>query len=155
MSIKLAIVEDLEEVIEGLKIFVKQDPEINLIGTFRTAEAALLELPILLPDIVIMDINLPKMNGIECIRKVKKLAPSIQFMMFTVYENNDQVFEALKAGAIGYLLKKTPPMQIVEAVKELYSGGSPMSASIARKLVDIFNSTQKETTTDAAAVLSP
>ena len=155
MSIKLVIVEDLEEVIEGLKIFVKQDPEINLIGTFRTAEAALLELPILLPDIVIMDINLPKMNGIECIRKVKKLAPSIQFMMFTVYENNDQVFEALKAGAIGYLLKKTPPMQIVEAVKELYSGGSPMSASIARKLVDIFNSTQKETTTDAAAVLSP
>ena len=155
MSIKLAIVEDLEEVIEGLKIFVKQDPEINLIGTFRTAEAALLELPILLPDIVIMDINLPKMNGIECIRKVKQLAPSIQFMMFTVYENNDQVFEALKAGAIGYLLKKTPPKQIVEAVKELYSGGSPMSASIARKLVDIFNSTQKETTTDAAAVLSP
>ena len=155
MSIKLVIVEDLEEVIEGLKIFVKQDPEINLIGTFRTAEAALLELPILLPDIVIMDINLPKMNGIECIRKVKQLAPSIQFMMFTVYENNDQVFEALKAGAIGYLLKKTPPKQIVEAVKELYSGGSPMSASIARKLVDIFNSTQKETTTDAAAVLSP
>lgn len=155
MSIKLVIVEDLEEVVEGLKVFLKQDPEINLVSTFRTAEAALLELPILMPDIVIMDINLPKMNGIECIKKVKAIAPSIQFMMFTVYENNDQVFEALKAGAIGYLLKKTPPKQIVEAVKELYNGGSPMSASIARKLVDIFNSTQKETVSEAASVLSP
>jgi DNA-binding NarL/FixJ family response regulator len=136
--IKVAIVEDLQEVADGLAAFLQYDKEISLIGNYRTAEAAEIELPILKPDIVIMDINLPGMTGIECVQKVKVLEPAMQFMMFTVYENNDQVFEALKAGASAYLLKKTPPLQIVEAVKELYNGGSPMSAQIARKLVSIF-----------------
>lgn len=138
MAIKIAIVEDLQEVADGLAAFLRLEPEIQLTGSFRTAEAAVIELPLLLPDIVIMDINLPGITGIECVRKVKVLAPAIQFMMFTVYENNEQVFEALKAGASGYLLKKTQPLQIIEAIKELYHGGSPMSASIARKLVSVF-----------------
>lgn len=153
-TIKLVIVEDLEEVTEGLSEFIRRDNDLQLLSAFRTAEAALLELPLLKPDIVIMDINLPGMTGIECIRQMKKTGPSMQFMMFTVYENNDQVFEALKAGASGYLLKKTPPLQIIEAVKDLYEGGSPMSAAIARKLVTIFQE-QPTGANNEAAVLTP
>lgn len=152
--IKVVIVEDLEEVVEGLSIFVNQDEALQLVASFRTAEAALLELPLLKPDIVVMDINLPGMSGIECVRKVKQAAPAIQFMMFTVYENNDQVFEALKAGASGYLLKKTPPQQIIESIKELYQGGSPMSATIARKLVTLFMD-QHSPSPPEASVLTP
>jgi DNA-binding NarL/FixJ family response regulator len=154
-KIKVVIVEDLQEVVEGLTAFLQQDDLLQLIASFRTAEAAALELPLLNPDIVIMDINLPGMTGIECVRQVKKVAPSIQFMMFTVYENNDQVFEALKAGASGYLLKKTPPLQIIESVKELYQGGSPMSAAIARKLVTVFLTQNTVPTSAEAAVLTP
>lgn len=153
MPIKVAIVEDLQEVADGLAAFLHQDEEIHLSGSFRTAEAAAIEIPLLLPDIVIMDINLPGITGIECVMKIKAIAPSIQFMMFTVYENNDQVFEALKAGASGYLLKKTAPLQIIESVKELYAGGSPMSASIARKLVNVFQ--QEQTNTHESAKLTP
>jgi DNA-binding NarL/FixJ family response regulator len=148
--IKAAIVEDLQEVADGLAAFLQYDNKITLIGSFRTAEAAEIELPILKPDIVIMDINLPGMSGIECVKKVKALEPAIQFMMFTVYENNEQVFEALKAGASGYLLKKTPPAEIIAAVKELYAGGSPMSAPIARKLVTLFQNQQTTQTPEAA-----
>jgi DNA-binding NarL/FixJ family response regulator len=154
-KIKVVIVEDLAEVAEGLTAFIQQDEALQLLATYRTAEAAALELPILKPDIVIMDINLPGMTGIECVRKVKVLEPSIQFMMFTVYENNDQVFEALKAGASGYLLKKTPPFQIIESIKELQQGGSPMSASIARKLVTLFVDQHTVKATPEAAVLTP
>jgi DNA-binding NarL/FixJ family response regulator len=137
-TIRVAIVEDLEEVIDGLSTFIGMDNELQLVAVFRTAEAAVLELPLIKPDIVVMDINLPGMTGIDCIKKVKLTAPSIQFMMFTVYENNEQVFEALKAGASGYLLKKTAPLQIIGSIKELHQGGSPMSATIARKLVTLF-----------------
>lgn len=150
--IKLAIVEDLEEVAEGLSEFIKRDPDLQLMAMYRTAEAAALELPIIKPDIVIMDINLPGASGIECIRQVKKTGAPMQFMMFTVYENNDQVLEALKAGASSYLLKKTPPLQIIEAIKELYNGGSPMSATIARKLVTIFQEQSKGPNAEASVL---
>ncbi len=154
-KIKIVIVEDLEEVVEGLTVFIQQDSGLHLMGTYRTAEAALLEIPLLMPDIVIMDINLPGMTGIECVRKIKGIAPAIQFMMFTVYENNDQVFEALKAGASGYLLKKTHPLQIIEAIKELQEGGSPMSSAIARKLVNVFVDQHTAKPSAEASVLSP
>ncbi len=150
--IKLAIVEDLEEVTEGLSEFIRRDKDLQLLATYRTAEAAALELPLIKPDIVIMDINLPGVTGIECIRQLKKTGVTMQFMMFTVYENNEQVFEALKAGASGYLLKKTPPAQIIEAIKELHEGGSPMSASIARKLVTIFQ--ERTVPSNEAAILT-
>jgi len=149
-KIKVAIVEDLEEVIEGLSSFIKQDAAIELTAVYRTAEAAALELPLVKPDIVIMDINLPGITGIECIKRIRANTPGILFMMFTVYENNDQVFEALKAGASGYLLKKTPPLQIIEAIKELHQGGSPMSSQIARKLVTHFQENQAVVNNDAA-----
>lgn len=144
MSITLAIVEDLAEVREGLKQFISLSPEFTVLDTFETAEEALYDLPKLSPDIVIMDINLPGMSGIECIRQVKKKTPRTQFMMFTVYENDEKVVEALKAGASGYLLKNTGLLQIVESLKELHNGGSPMSSNIARKLVTIFREEHAE-----------
>ena len=145
MSITLAIVEDLDEVRDGLKNFISLSQDFKVLDTFKTAEEAAHDLPALKPDIVIMDINLPGMNGIECIRQIKDKTPGTQFMMFTVYENDEKVFEALKAGASGYLLKNTGLVQLIESLKELHNGGSPMSANIARKLVTVFRSEQKET----------
>jgi len=145
MGITLAIVEDLDEVRDGLKNFISLSQDFKVVDTFKTAEEAAYDLPKLKPDIVIMDINLPGMNGIECIRQIKDKTPGTQFMMFTVYENDEKVFEALKAGASGYLLKNTGLVQLIESLKELYNGGSPMSANIARKLVTLFRSEQKET----------
>ena len=144
MSISLAIVEDLSEVREGLNQFLSLNPEFKVLDTFKTAEEALYEIPRLKPDVVIMDINLPGMNGIECIRQVKRKSPSTQFMMFTVYENDEKVVDALKAGASGYLLKNTGLLEIVESLKELYNGGAPMSSNIARKLVTIFREQQNK-----------
>jgi DNA-binding NarL/FixJ family response regulator len=137
MSISIAIVEDLDVVRNGLKDFISLSTDFIVVGAFKTGEEAFEHLPEIKPDIVIMDINLPGMNGIECIRLVKDKSPSTQFMMFTVYENDDKVFEALKAGASGYLLKNTGLLQIAESVKELHEGGSPMSANIARKMVNL------------------
>lgn len=138
MTITLAIVEDLDEVREGLKNFLSLSPGFKVLDTFKTAEEAVIDIPRLQPDIVIMDINLPGMNGIECMRSIRSKNSRTQFMMFTVYENDEKVFEALKAGASGYLLKNTGLVQIIEGLKELYQGGSPMSANIARKLVKTF-----------------
>ena len=145
MSISIAIVEDLDVVRNGLKDFISLSTDFLVIGAFKTGEEAFEQLPEIKPDIVIMDINLPGMNGIECIRLVKDKSPSTQFMMFTVYENDDKVFEALKAGASGYLLKNTGLLQIAESVKELHEGGSPMSANIARKVVNLFRDNEKKT----------
>jgi len=145
MSITLAIVEDLDEVRDGLKNFISLSTDFKILDTFKTAEEALDDIPKLQPDIVIMDINLPGMNGIECIRLVKAKSPRTQFMMFTVYENDEKVFEALKAGASGYLLKNTGLVQLIESLKELHNGGSPMSANIARKLVTVFRDKEKVT----------
>ena len=150
MAISLIIVEDLDEVREGLKNFLALNPEFVVIDTFKTAEEAIEAIPRLGADIVIMDINLPGINGIECIRQTASRAGHTQFMMFTVYENDEKVFEALKAGASGYLLKNTGLVNIIEALKELYDGGSPMSSNIARKLVRSFQhapSTNSATTT--------
>lgn len=145
MSISIAIVEDLEAVRNGLKDFISINTDFTVVGAFKTGEEAMEHLPGLRPDIVIMDINLPGMNGIECIQQVKGKSAGTQFMMFTVYENDEKVFEALKAGASGYLLKNTGLLQIVESIKELHEGGSPMSANIARKMVNFFRDKDKGT----------
>jgi DNA-binding NarL/FixJ family response regulator len=139
MAISVAIVEDLEEIRDALRSYISLDKELALAGCFSNAEEASAALPALQPNLVIMDINLPGMSGIECIRLIKPLCPSSQFMMFTVYEDDEKVFEALKAGASGYMLKKHGSQKIIEALKELYNGGSPMSADIARKVVSAFH----------------
>ena len=112
------------------------DERFEVLAAFTNAEVAEEELPAWQPDIVIMDINLPGMSGIDCIKKVKGLCPSTQFIMFTIYENDEKVFDALSAGASGYLLKRTALARIVEALIELHEGGAPMSTQIARKVIN-------------------
>ena len=138
MPIRVSIVEDLSEVREGLIEMVQSDEELLMIGSFKDAESAIDKLAGLYPDVVLMDINLPGMSGIDCIKYVKEKCPGTQFMMFTVYENDEKVVQALRAGATGYLLKRTEPKRILESIKELNQGGSPMSSNIARKLLTIF-----------------
>lgn len=134
--IKICIVEDLKEIRESMVSLLQTDSRFELLASYDNGEQALEELEAWEPNIVIMDINLPGMNGIECIRKLKSQNPRIQFMMFTIYEDDEKVFEALNAGASGYLLKSTPNDRIGDAVAELHQGGSPMSTQIARKLIN-------------------
>jgi DNA-binding NarL/FixJ family response regulator len=145
MPIKVSIVEDLAEVRKGLAELVSSDKELLMMENFDNAESAIEKLPALKPDIVIMDINLPGMSGIECIKSIKEKCPATQFMMFTVYDTDEKVLQALQAGATGYLLKRTEPKRILESIKELNQGGSPMSSNIARKLLNIFLNEKKLT----------
>jgi len=145
MLIRVSIVEDLAEVREGLARLIRSDNNMQLLSCFEDAESAIDVLPEEQPDVVVMDINLPGISGIECIRRVKEKSPYTQFMMFTVYENDEKVLEALQAGATSYLLKKTEPSKILEAIKELNQGGSPMSSNIARKLLNTFFSAKQKT----------
>lgn len=112
------------------------DERFEMLASYTDAESAAEHLPGWDADIVIMDINLPGMSGIECIKKIKKQCPHSQFIMFTIYEDDEKVFEALEAGANGYLLKKTPLSKITEALIELHEGGAPMSTQIARKVIE-------------------
>ncbi len=146
-KIAVCIVEDIDEIRIGVKRIINESNRFICPAVFANSEDALVTLPEIHPDIVLMDINLPGMSGIDCIRKVKLLAPEIQFMMFTIYEDSEQVFEALSAGANGYLLKKTSDAKILEALMELYNGGAPMNSHIARKVVEAF---QKKTVNNAA-----
>ena len=134
--IRVCLVEDGKEVREGMISLLTLDERFELMAAYPDAETALESLPAWSADIVIMDINLPGMSGIDCIRKVKKLCPHSQFIMFTIYEDDEKVFEALAAGANGYLLKKTPMSKITDSLIELHGGGAPMSAQIARKVID-------------------
>jgi DNA-binding NarL/FixJ family response regulator len=150
--ITVCIVEDLEDIRNGIAAIINMTDGFKVLETFSNAEEALQQLALLQPDIVIMDINLPGMSGIECIRRLREKNRSIQFMMFTIYENSDTVFEALKAGATGYILKNSSPAKIIEALQELYNGGSPMNPEIAKKLVTRF---QKQTFSENEYHLTP
>jgi DNA-binding NarL/FixJ family response regulator len=153
-TINVSIVEDLEDIRNGLTGIIKMTDGFNVLHSFASAEEALPVLENFPPDIVIMDIRLPGMNGIDCIRHLRGKNLQTQFMMFTIYENSDTVFQALEAGATGYLLKNSSPSKIIESIKELYNGGSPINAEIAKKLVlrfqhqnptvDEYNLTAKE-----------
>jgi DNA-binding NarL/FixJ family response regulator len=145
MPIRVSIVEDLVEVREGLMDLIRSDKELLLVETFDNAETAVERLPQMQADIVLMDINLPAMSGIECIKQIKGKCPGTQFMIFTVYENDERVLQAMQAGATGYLVKRTKPGRILESIKELSQGGSPMSSNIARKLINIFLDEKKVT----------
>ena len=136
--VTVSIVEDLTEVRESLEILVRGSEDFLFLSAYPNAETAEKNIPLEQPQIVIMDINLPGISGIECIRKIKPACPDTQFMMYTIFEDDDKVFEALEAGASGYLLKKTPKEKIMVALQELYEGGSPMSTQIARKVTQSF-----------------
>ena len=150
-KIDVCIVEDLRDIREGLISIISGYADFNLLGAFETADAAFIALPKLKPEVVIMDINLPGMSGVECVRQLKTTMPHMLFMMFTVFESSEQVFEALEAGASGYLLKRSSPAKIIEAVIELKDGGAPMSTEIARKVVASF---QKPTLSKETDVLT-
>jgi DNA-binding NarL/FixJ family response regulator len=150
--IAVAIVEDIGEIREGLRILIDNSSDFSCKEVYASAEEALVILPQSQPDVVLMDIHLPGMNGIECIRQLKQECPSTQFIMSTVYEDDDNIFESLKAGASGYLLKKTEPVKILDAIKEVYHGGSPMSTQIARKVIASF---QAKDGIDETDVLTP
>lgn len=146
--ITICIIEDLIEIQRGLQTIIESDLRFKLIKSFENAETAITQLPLLNPDIVLTDINLPGKSGIDCITEIKAEIPDTQFIMFTIYEDNDQVFEALKAGASGYILKNTSPEKIIESLLELNDGGSPMSPKIARKVLSSFNVITKNNVSD-------
>ena len=137
-KIRVIIVEDDKEMREGLEVIVRSNPALDCIATCSSGEDALETIPANIPDIVLMDIHLPGISGIECIKKLKPLISFTQFMMCTVYEDNENVFDSLCAGATGYLLKNSPATKITEAIIDLYHGGSPMSSVIARKVIQTF-----------------
>jgi DNA-binding NarL/FixJ family response regulator len=143
---KLAIIEDDAKIRQYLGEQVELTMSVNQLMLFGNAEDALLSLTQDPADIALFDVQLPGMNGIECIRRLKTIHPRMQCMVLTVYDKPDTVFEALKAGAISYLLKSTPPEKIIEAIEEVFHGGSPISSQIARKVIEAF--TQKEKTND-------
>ncbi|MDB5123648.1 MAG: Two component transcriptional regulator, LuxR family [Mucilaginibacter sp.] len=136
--ISVGLIEDTENYSAAVASLLRLSDELHLAGIWKDAESALLKVPEILPDVVLTDIQLPGMNGIECIRKLKLDCPSIQFMILTVFEEDEKIFEALNAGATGYLLKSAPPEMIFNAIKDIHNGGSPMSPGIARKIIRHF-----------------
>ncbi len=139
MKILVSIVEDHEPLRQLLAECVGQAPDMKLERTYPDAETALADLPQHPADVVLMDINLPGLNGIECVRQLKALLPATQFVMVTVYMDADRIFKALAAGATGYLLKRSTHMELLQAIREVAAGGSPMSRNIARLIVEKFH----------------
>jgi len=138
-AITVCIVDDNRELRNALQEIVTMSPDYACIGTMGSAEEAVELLPELKPDVVLMDINLGTVeNGIDAVRLLKPRMPGTNFMMCTVYEEDEKIFEALNAGASGYILKKTTPDKLLSAIRELYEGGAPMSSQIARKVVQAF-----------------
>ncbi len=141
MKIKVGIVEDEKQIRESLMILINGSEGFSCVNGYENAEDAIKEIPSLFLDVVLMDIHLPGKNGIECITELKPVCAGTQFMMCTAFEDTESVFNALKAGATGYLTKTTQPSKILDAIVEVKNGGSPMSSNIARKIVSSF---QKE-----------
>jgi DNA-binding NarL/FixJ family response regulator len=138
MPITVAIVEDNEEICVMLAKVIAREPKLVCIGTCATGEIALEVLPKNPPHVVIMDIRLPGISGIQCTSRLRQLLPDIQVLVYTVYGESELVFEALKAGASGYLLKRSTPEEVIEAIFDVQQGGAPMSGEIARKVVRSF-----------------
>ena len=137
-AIRVAIVEDQREVREGLALLIGRTEGYRSRGSFASVEEALGLMKTACPDVVLVDIGLPGMSGIDGIRVMKSLCPQAQFLVLTVYDDDRRIFEAMCAGACGYLLKKTPPPRILDAVREVHSGGAPMSPEVARRVIALF-----------------
>lgn len=139
MKKTVIVVEDDRGLREQLAEILKNAPDIECVGTFASAEEALPRILEKNPDVVLMDIKLPGMSGIQCVSEIKKARANLQIIMVTVYEDSERIFRALKAGANGYLVKSSPPEQLLEAIRDAYKGGAPMSSHIARKVVQHFH----------------
>ena len=141
MSISVSIVEDNDNLRATLARVLNRAEGFRCLSQYANAEDALKDLPQVRPDVVLMDINLPGMNGVQCVRQLKALLPEIQVMMLTVYEDTENIFNALAAGASGYMLKRTSSKELLEAIQDVQRGGSPMTMHIARKVVQSFQHT--------------
>ena len=151
MPITVSIVEDSEQLRSTLARMLGRAEGFQCLGDYGTAEDALETIPKNPPNVVLMDINLPGMNGVECVRKLKQLVPSTQVVMLTAYEDTENIFNSLAAGASGYLLKRSKSAEILEAIRDVQNGGSPMTTHIARKVVQSFQSSATTTTRAVAA----
>src|ERR1035437_11046409 len=138
MTISVSIVEDDAGVRATLAKLIDGSPGFRCVTQPPTAEHALQKIPKANPDVVLMDINLPGLSGVDCVRRLKPVLPETQVIMLTVYQNTEHIFNALAAGATGYLLKQTPPVELLAAIRDVHGGGSPMSSHIARKIVQSF-----------------
>lgn len=153
MSIRVSIVEDDDPVRESLARLIDGAAGFRCVGAHRNAEAALALVPEEKADVVLMDIHLTRINGIECVRRLKAMNPKQLMVMLTAYEDDDLIFQALKAGANGYLLKQTSPADLLASIKEVHDGGAPMSSNIARKVIQSFH--QSKPSSSATEDLSP
>jgi DNA-binding NarL/FixJ family response regulator len=151
--IKVSVVDDEKQLSSSIATFINGSPGFECVSIYGNAVAALQGLPQDRPDVVLMDINMVGMDGIECVARLKHTTPELQIVMLTVYEDTDKIFKALSAGASGYLLKRSSPASLLEAIKEVHAGGSPMSSSIARKVVASFR--QAKPAAENHAHLSP
>jgi DNA-binding NarL/FixJ family response regulator len=139
MPIRVSLVEDDVGLRDSLTRLLKQSREFSLLQSYPTAEAAARDVPQSPPDVLLVDINLPGMNGIECVQKLHAALPGLRIVMLTVYENPERIFDALAAGAVGYILKQRPSEEVLAAIRDAHEGGAPMSSQIARKVVQAFH----------------
>jgi len=144
MHIKVSIVDDDKAMRASLATLIRGTSSLRLVGSYANAKIALEEIPRHPPEVVLMDINMPGMTGIECVRELKMKLPKVQFLMLTVYEDGDSLFNSLKAGASGYLLKRTTSSELLQAIKDVHSGGSPMTPQLARRVVQFFSKSAGE-----------
>ena len=142
MPISVAIVEDDPRVRRTLASVISRGDDCRCAGEYATAEEALNEIPRRAPQVVLMDIDLPGMNGVECVRRLVEQLPQVQVLMLTVFKDSDSIFDALTAGAVGYLVKPVRAAQLIDAVHDVYGGGAPMTSGIARKVVQVFQRSQ-------------
>lgn len=152
-TIDVAVVEDARDTREALYLLLRGTPGFSCTAAFATAEEALVSIPKLKPDVVLMDIHLPGVSGIDCIRALKPVVPRTRFMVLSVFEDHDRIFAALRAGAQSYVLKKTPFARLLDAIHELHHGGAPMSPPIAAQVIAAFHESPRVTEPDAQ--LSP
>jgi DNA-binding NarL/FixJ family response regulator len=143
--IRVTIVEDIDILRNSLQNLFNRTEGITCISALNSLLNVVSEVARAQPDIILMDIGLPHISGIEGVRTVKQHFPNVQVLMFTVFDDDENIFDAIRAGASGYLLKKTPPEEIVQSIKDLYHGGAPMTASIARRVLQSFQKTEKKT----------
>ena len=153
MLIRVAIVEDNARVRGSLEILIGGSPGFEMVGAFANAESALNQLPKIQPHVVLMDILLPEQSGIECIRIIKPDLPRTQIIILSMFEDEERVFEAIRAGAEGYLIKNTPPAEILEGIQEVHRGGSPMSSTIARMVLAHYRADHRQLPTEPTSIL--
>jgi DNA-binding NarL/FixJ family response regulator len=155
MKTRVAVVEDDKRLRKQLLEILGRFSDVECVGNYDSAEEALAHLPGKHPEVVLMDINLPKMSGIQCVSELKKVLPLVQIIIVTIYEDSECIFDAIRAGANGYLIKSGPPERLIEAIREIASGGSPMSSQIARKVVGYFRMVGPPPVGDEEKALAP